>query len=84
MVRTATPFGMVLMKLFALPSLYRQGEISRAKIYESDIQALWLKHAIDEEMALQILSEYMSASDVKALRGVLADIRESIQHNPFQ
>jgi hypothetical protein len=83
-VRIATPFGMVLLKMFALPSLYRQGEISRAKIYESDIQALCLKHPIDEENALRILSGQMSSSDVNALRGVMSDIRESINHNPFQ
>jgi hypothetical protein len=39
-IRSATPEGLVLMKLFALPSLYRQGDFGRVTLYEGDVQ--WL------------------------------------------
>ena len=36
----ATPAGLVLLKLFALPSLYRQGRFDRVRIYQNDVAAL--------------------------------------------
>ncbi|MEP6663096.1 MAG: hypothetical protein ABJC04_05465, partial [Verrucomicrobiota bacterium] len=39
-VPTATPEGLILLKLYALPSLYRQGLFDRVSIYESDIASL--------------------------------------------
>ncbi|HET9908707.1 MAG TPA: hypothetical protein VFQ23_18810, partial [Anaerolineales bacterium] len=36
-IRCATVEGLLLLKLFALPSLYRQGSFERVGIYENDI-----------------------------------------------
>src|SRR4051812_13157849 len=36
----ATPAGLVLLKLYTLPSLYRQGNLTRAALYETDILSL--------------------------------------------
>ena len=36
----ATPEGLVLLKLYALPSLYRQGNLARVALYETDILML--------------------------------------------
>ena len=36
----ATAQGLLTLKLFALPSLYRQGENSRAAVYEAEISSL--------------------------------------------
>jgi hypothetical protein len=83
-LQVATPFGMVLLKLFALPSLYRQGDIARAKLYEADLQSLCLAHSIDDVAVLDLLSRYMSESDVNALRQIMTEIRESLRRNPFQ
>ena len=38
----ATPEGLILLKLYALPSLYRQSELRRANLYEADLAALLL------------------------------------------
>ncbi len=39
-IKCASPAGLLLLKLYALPSLYRQGKIDRARIYESDVGQL--------------------------------------------
>jgi hypothetical protein len=39
-IRCAGTRGLLMLKLYALPSLYRQGRIDRAKIYEGDIGRL--------------------------------------------
>src|SRR5215207_4851997 len=39
-IRCATVEGLLLLKLFALPSLYRQGSFERVGIYENDIAIL--------------------------------------------
>jgi hypothetical protein len=36
-VVTATPEGLVILKLYALPSLYRQGQFDRAALYETSV-----------------------------------------------
>jgi len=37
-VPCASRAGLVMMKLFALPSLYRQGNLARAALYEADVR----------------------------------------------
>ena len=72
----ATRQGLLILKLFALPSLYRQGESTRAAIYEADLAALLASGGVDTEAALAQLSRDMLASDISALRSLLADIPE--------
>lgn len=76
-IRCATPEGLMLLKLYALPSLYRQGEIERAKIYEGDLGALVTAFPlIDAEKLLGVLSGHgVLASDVDELRKVIAEQR---------
>jgi hypothetical protein len=45
----ATPEGLVLLKLYALPSLYRQGNLARVALYETDILMLMDRHKVDVE-----------------------------------
>lgn len=73
-VPCATAEGLVLLKLFALPSLYRQGQIQRANLYESDLAALILGTGIRPEPLLEQLSSHLPASDIKELRGILSEI----------
>jgi hypothetical protein len=39
-IRCATVEGLLLLKLFSMPSLYRQGSFERVGIYENDIATL--------------------------------------------
>ena len=73
-IHCATPRGIILLKLFALPSLYRQGNIRRAAIYETDIlQLLTLKSQLPEDL-LQELKPHLTNTDLNALRDVLNEI----------
>lgn len=77
-VSTATPEGLVLLKLYALPSLYRQGWFDRVSVYESDIASLLQRHRPAVEPLLQRLQRHMEACDLRELRGILRDIEARI------
>jgi len=67
---------MLLLKLYALPSLYRQGNLVRAALYEADIFGLQQGADIDTESLLMILSKHLAAPDVDELRRILREQRE--------
>lgn len=73
-VVSATAQGMLILKLFALPSLYRQGDIVRASIYEADIAGLLAEGDVAPEAALGTLRIAMLPTDIDALRQTIADI----------
>ena len=79
-IRCATPEGIILLKLFALPSLYRQGNVRRAALYETDILQLLHHQPIEPESLLGQLPSHMTESDIRALRDVLADIQQRIRN----
>lgn len=58
-IRCATIEGLVILKLFALPSLYRQGDFNRVSIYEGDLTQLLLKEDVDNSRIFDILSTYL-------------------------
>jgi hypothetical protein len=74
-VPCATPEGLVLLKLYALPSLYRQGQIQRANLYEGDIAALLHGPGTDPLPLLGKLEAFMSATDIRELRRVVEEIK---------
>jgi hypothetical protein len=74
-LRVATPEGLLQLKLFALPSLYRQGQTARAALYESDIALLLLASPVSDDQLLTTLGPHMIDSDIRALGDVLRDIR---------
>lgn len=78
-VRCVTVEGLVLLKCYALPSLYRQGQFNRASIYENDIQLLLLNYAVNLTPLLNILSAHLLASDLNEVRGILTEIQQRIQ-----
>jgi hypothetical protein len=77
----STPEGLVLLKLYALPSLYRQGDVSRAAFYETDILTLMHHHHVDPEPLFMELEPHLSATDLEALRQIVAEIRERIERS---
>lgn len=70
----ATPQGLLLLKLFALPSLYRQGDGVRAAIYEADIAGLLAQTGVDAEAAFAQLEPHLLATDIAELRRILQDL----------
>ncbi|MBN1668975.1 MAG: hypothetical protein JW862_17920 [Anaerolineales bacterium] len=75
----ATVEGLLLLKLYALPSLYRQGNFSRVGIYENDIATLM--HVYQPEMAaiLQELAAFVSESDLAEIQNIVQDIQQRIE-----
>lgn len=77
-IPTATAEGLLLLKLYALPSLYRQGSFARVSIYENDIAALMHAYRPDIDSLLQKLSSYLAESDLAEICGIIADIRKRL------
>lgn len=80
----ATPEGLILLKLYALPSLYRQGEPNRAALYETDILTLMRSHQVEPEPLFNELESHLSATDLKALRAIVDEIRQRIERSGRQ
>ena len=72
-VRCATREGLLLIKLHALPSLYRQGVLDRAALYETDILLLHQGETLDDERILAKLEPHLGPQDVQQLRQILAE-----------
>lgn len=75
----ATVDGLLLLKLYALPSLYRQGNFARVGIYENDIATLLHDYEPDVNTLLSELSNYVSESDLVEVNNILADIQKRIK-----
>jgi len=75
----ATVEGLLLLKLYALPSLYRQGNFARVGIYENDIATLLHDYHPDVTPLLGELSQYVNESDLAEIKGVVADIQKRIK-----
>lgn len=72
---TATVDGLLLLKLFALPSLYRQFDFDRIAIYEADIMQL-LRHSTNpNSFFIDVLAHHISDSDCKELEITLGETR---------
>jgi hypothetical protein len=74
----ATVEGLLLLKFYALPSLYRQGDFNRVSIYENDILQLLLSHQAQLPPLLKVLERYLSATDLQEIQSIAADIQDRI------
>lgn len=74
----ATVEGLVLLKLYALPSLYRQGNFARVGLYENDLATLLEAYRPPLEPLLAELEAHLSATDLTAVRKILAEIEQRI------
>jgi hypothetical protein len=74
----ATVEGMILLKLYALPSLYRQGNLVRAALYETDLLTLIHGYQPALEPLFEELAPHVSATDLAALRRIAAEIQGRI------
>lgn len=77
-VRCATVEGLILLKLYALPSLYRQGDAQRIALYETDILMLAQRHHPDMNALLATLRTFVEAGQLQALTEVVHDIQQRI------
>jgi hypothetical protein len=77
-VPCATVEGLLLLKLFALPSLYRQAQFSKVNIYEGDAANLIARYQVSTQSLLDELAKYMLPSDMDEIRKIVADIEDRI------
>lgn len=75
----ATVEGLLLLKLYALPSLYRQGNFARVGIYENDIATLLHYYQPDVSALLNRLSHYVDGKDFAEIKSVVSDIQTRIK-----
>jgi hypothetical protein len=78
-IRCATVEGLILLKFFALPSLYRQGQFNKVTTYENDITQLLLNYSVDLSELFKILAKHIIPTDLEELQNTATDIQARIQ-----
>ena len=78
-VRCATVEGLILLKLFALPSLYRQESFERVGIYENDLASLLYAFNPNMEPLLEELRHYLNDTHMAEAKQIVEDIEARIQ-----
>lgn len=71
--------GLLLLKLYALPSLYRQGDFGRVGIYENDIATLVYEFDPDISGLKNELSDYVDDKDMKEITNILSEIQQRVK-----
>ncbi len=79
-IPTATVEGLLLLKLYALPSLHRQGDFTRVSLYENDISMLMYQYRPEPAPLLKELSKYMMGSDLDEIKHILDEIQRKIDN----
>lgn len=74
----ATVEGLLLLKLFALPSLYRQARFDRARTYQKDVADLIAAYQPNIKPLIQELSRHLLPSDVEEIEKIVDQIKTEI------
>ncbi len=85
-IPTATVEGIILLKLFALPSLYRKKELDWALIYEADIKILLARYQPKVDPLFPTLGLHVSPTDLNELKKLISgeQLRIARLQNRFQ
>lgn len=75
----ATVEGLLLLKLYALPSLYRQGNFARVGLYENDVATLFHYYQPEVATLLTKLAPYLSDTDFKEVQTIVVDIQNRLK-----
>jgi hypothetical protein len=78
-IRCATVEGLILLKLFSLPSLYRQGGFERVGNYENDIASLIYSFKPDLEPLFSELGKHLNETDMGEVRRIVSDVETRIE-----
>jgi hypothetical protein len=78
-IAIVAPEGLALLKFYALPSLYRQGNLARVALYETDLVMLLHRHPVPVDNLMAVLSSHLAEHDVAALRDIYAEIEARIR-----
>lgn len=75
-VPAATVEGLIVLKLYALPSLYRQFQMDRAALYENDITMLMANHSPVVEPLYALAAQDMEPGDKAELKKIISECAE--------
>lgn len=78
-VPCATELGLIALKLYSLPSLYRQGQFEKVDVYRADITALLRRTRLNTIPIIEILRPHLLDSDVAELEKIVASIIQHIE-----
>ena len=67
--------GLLLLKLYTLPSWYQQGDFARVGIYENDIATLIYEFKPDIPGLKEILTGYLDSNDIVEINKILEEIQ---------
>jgi hypothetical protein len=76
-IPVVTREGLLLLKLYALPDLYRHGQLGRAALYEADIRMLHQGAAVDDDALLGRLAPHLAGNDIAELARILREQRDT-------
>jgi len=77
-VACVTAEGLLLLKLYALPSLYRQGDMQRVALYEADITMLMDRTNPKTAGVLSALSPFLDEGPMTELQKIVMEIEQRI------
>ncbi len=77
-IPTATVAGLLLLKLYALPSLHRQGDFTRVSLYENDIAVLLYQYQPEMTPLIKELSKYVTGGDLEEIKKISDEIQRRI------
>jgi hypothetical protein len=77
-VPTAKVEGLIVLKLYALPSLYRQYDWDRVYVYESDIKQLLARYHPEVPSLFELLEPHVMPSDLRELRKMLDEEQQRL------
>jgi hypothetical protein len=75
-VPAATVEGLIVLKLYALPSLYRQFQMDRAALYENDITMLIANHSPVLKPLIALAAHDMEPGDQAELGKIISECTE--------
>lgn len=78
-VRCATVEGLFLLKLFALPSLYRQGNLDKVSLYEADLFMLLPRLTIPLSALFEELKPHLSDSDLAEVHKITDELCQRLE-----
>jgi hypothetical protein len=71
--------GLILLKLYALPSLYRLGNFTRVGLCENDVATLIQIHKPPIQSLLDELTSYLDDSDHRQVTQIVEEIQQRIR-----
>lgn len=74
----ATVEGLLLLKMYALPSLYRQFDFTRVGLYENDIATLIQHYQPPVEPLFNELALHLTETDFSSVRDIVHEIEQRI------